>query len=581
MPLLINAPARRILSRTFTKVSRGITFLMNRPGQPITRRLPLLSHLPEPADLLSLMQLAQNYPGEQIEVSWNLNSYLYTLVAQLPAPGGKNAGRQSYAVEWTLLSCDMSNGRKTQVWKHTSSDAEFITSFLAVLPGASSGKITELQAPSAAPAFGQPPRRSPSHENAAAPAGVQPLQNPSSTVPGRPEPGAAPQTADMTAGMTLSGDLSEVELVGILQSVALLRMTGCLEVHDRLDEAFLFFDEGILVHAAYETTLASEQSGITGDRVLLELLLWSSGQFSFRPGKKVPEKSVNRRLDALLTEGASLKEYWKYLLANGMELEANVSRTRANLSREEFDCIVGQGLPIELGLQQRVYLEVNGRRTLQDIISKYGLPRLVWVPVIYNLHNSKLISFSSTQLKSESRRQPPCVPDNLTLSQARSRLTRIESGMMTYELFYHFLLLEFERAKKQNSHFFSVIVFSIHDLKTREPLSILSVGKITEYIEQAKEGLDILAHFRDSDFVMLCPYRDVQQAGVLAEKVVNSLKQCSLQGMQFEELRLAFGVAGTPQNCTNPVQLLGLAEAARDLALSENRLIAFSNNRTA
>jgi len=540
-------------------------------------RLPILSDVPALTDLKTLLQLAQSYPGEPVEACWFADGFAYTLVAKLPALNPKNLHRKNISAsdtEWSLLTRSITSNHSEIAWTHTSADVEFITNLLSVLPGAAppAGKTT---------VFGL---TKPSLNSQEAQASPQPALQPTST--------PAPQSAqdktqqivpDAAGGMNLSGDLSEVELTGVLQSIALLRMTGCLEVHAQLDEVTLFFDDGAFVHALYETTLGSgDTPRVAGERVLLELLLWDRGKFFFRPGKKALEKTVTRRLEGLLMEGATLQDYWRYLQKHNVDNECVPTRIRADLSREEFVTIVSQGIPIDLPLQQKVYLEINGLRTLQDVVSKLSMPRLIWVPLIFNLHNSKVITFKDRkrQTADDVALEVP-IPNNLILDKVRGSLVRIESGMMSYELFYHFLQLEFERLKRQNNHLISVVVFSIFSARNNEPLSVLTISKLTEYIDRAKDPLDLLAHYRDNDFILMCPYRDLQNTAGLLERITNSLKQVQIEGLQFQDLRLACGLASVPQNCNQLVQLISFAETAKNLALKEKRLLGVCPHRQA
>lgn len=524
-------------------------------------------HSPRPSDLQNLFQMSQSHPGELIELCWVLDTIIFTLTACRPAPTNQAKGimnRKTLApadTEWTLRTQASANSVHEQAWTHATADLELISNLLSILPGSKTApnQITQFTSNPA-------PRVTEQYQ--------MPAAQPASQFPQAPNQESAQanpqQKPDSAGGMVLSGDLCEVDLTGILQSIALLRMTGCLGVHDRLDEVTLYFDDGVLVHAHYESSLSGSTTA-TGDRVLLELLLWEAGKFNFKHGKKVPEKTVNRRLESLLMEGTTLKDYWKHLHSNGLDMETPVSRIRTDLSKEQFDSIVSQGLPIDLSLQQQVYLEINGKRSLYDIISKFGMTRAVWVPLIFNLQNSQLIKFGTRQGTNEVQITTSLF-DQMRVNHARNSLVRIESGMMSYDLFIHYLQLEFERVRKHPQHHFSVTVFSIHDQQTKEPLSVLSISKITESIEQLKDTIDILAHYREHDFIILGPYRDAQKSAAQAERIANMLKQGKIEGIQNIGLKFGFGIASFPQ-CTDIVQLLTSAEEAKQKAMNENSLI--------
>jgi GGDEF domain-containing protein len=538
---------------------------VNKPGKPVTR-LAALGAEPGPGDLRNLMEFAKRKPGELAEISWPGEGCTYILRVHLPvARAGNLKAIKPTDIEWTFMTRKSPTAVPEIHWTHACADLEFISNLLIVqrdspcAPNAGDPQVPERQIGRARISFSSL-------------AGV-PKEKPAPV----PEPELSPAVGFPPGGMVLSGELTDVELIGILQSIALMRMSGSLEVNFRLNEALLFFEEGVLVHAVHQSTVAAKAApSLTGDQVLLDLLLWDSGHFKFSPGMKAPKKSVERRLDALLIEGAALQDYWKGLVKAGMKLEKSVKRTRSDLRFEEFSARVAEGLPLDPELQRKLYLEINGKSSLQDIVSRLKLPRLRWVPLVFNLQNLGLVSFAGASAHGAESVSPP-VPDYLTLNKVRNCLIRMETGLMTYELFYYFLQLEFERARIESSHIFSVIVFSI--LGLQEPLSVLSIIQLSERINRVKDELDMVAHYRESEFIMMCPCKDAGKAASLAKQAFESLKQRSLPGIKADGLKMAFGVAEVPVNSTQITRLLSQAEAARISAATAGRLIAISSEK--
>lgn len=538
---------------------------MSKSGKTTTNnRLPMLQDVPGNSQLKHLFHLAQNFAGELIELPWEVDGGIYVLSAYCPVAQGQKGimTRKSAAntsTEWALTTQGAGDPAPQEAWRHTSADLELIENLLAVIPR--SGKETTTTFFSQGVKQAQAQQAAPTQTEQQQPAASQAAeQNKAKT--------------DAGSGMSLSGEIAELDLNGILQSINLMKMTGCLELHRSLDEVFLFFEEGSLVHALHESTLGNSKSS-TGDRVLLETLLWEDGQFSFKQGKKSPDRSVNRPLDAIAKEGAALKDFWKHLLGNGCDIDATVLR-RNDLAKEQYDKAVAQGLKVDLALQQAIYLDVNNKKSLNDIVSsKFNMPRSAWLPYIFNLQKLGLIRFAPKPTTAEVAQNKPLI-DEMKVDKARSSLLRIESGMISYDLFLHFLQLEFERVNRYPAHFFSLIVFAIHDERTKEALSVLSVGKLTESIEQCKAKIDLLAHFREHDFVILCPYQNEQKTAALAERIGNALKQVQLEGLQAENLKLAFGVAGFPAH-TQILQLLSAAEAAKDKSMQSGVLVSLAD----
>lgn len=564
---------------------------MNRPTkQNVNPKLPMLHHTPGLKELLHVAQMAQNYPGEIIEQSWLVDPQVYILTAFRGGSGNRGImtakKTNTNDTTWTLTSKASLTSHTNHEWTQISSDVEFIENLLSVLP---------FRAPSAAPSEPTPSTSNPSqdhtnlrHEQNASQANSNPYLNqlnasayaqPSSAQPISQSPSPA-QNSNFNQGFAqpepntaLSGNFKTSDLSGTLRTIVMSRMTGYLEVHDKLDELSLFFDEGLLVHAVYESTLTGATVA-TGDQVLVELIVRDSGDYDFRNGKRVPERTIRSTFELLFEQAKAIKNYWKEMQANGVDLDSTLQRTQ-NLNKEQFDALLKRGLPVNQELQTAFYLETASKKTLGDICAKLNLTLTVWVPVLYNLIKLDLLSASSSQNAALADKSA-IVIDEIKVNHARNNIVRIESGMMSYDLFIHFLQLEFERAKKKADHFFSVIVFSIHDMHTREPLSVLSVGKLTDTIESTKDKLDLLAHFREHDFIILSPYSSANQCATLAEKISAAIKTANLEGIQGKDLQLAFGVASFPQS-TSLLTLLGHAEAAKNKATETNSLVSIHN----
>ncbi len=108
--------------------------------------------------------------------------------------------------------------------------------------------------------------------------------------------------------MSLAGTLSELELIELLQMIGLSRKSGVLEIHGRVDSAWLAIREGAVTRVArtdceLEAKLLCEAEGIdpgseearrllmqTGLDALLELLSWRQGRFWFRAASDPAEE---------------------------------------------------------------------------------------------------------------------------------------------------------------------------------------------------------------------------------------------------------------------------------------------------
>ncbi len=540
---------------------------MNRPTkQNVNTKLPMIYHTPGLKELNQMAQMAQTYPGELIEQSWMIEPQVFILTAFRGGSGNRGImtakKTSSSETTWTLTSKASITSHTNHEWTQVSSDVEFIDNLLSVLPIRSAATAPE----------NPPTQAQQGHEPYRQEQGITQQQNANSapiSQGGQANFASSFAQTESPNNIALSGNFRTSDLSATLRTIVMSRMTGCLEVHDKLDELSLFFEEGLLVHAQYESTLTGAVVAV-GDQVLLELIVRDSGDFDFRPGKCVPERTIRATFEALFEQAKAIKTYWKELQTKGIDIDSSLQRTQ-NLTREQFEAVTRRGIQVNQNLQAAFYLESANKKTLGDIASKLNLTLTTWVPILYNLIKLELVSASSSQNAVMDR--SGIVIDEIKVNHARNNIVRIESGMISYDLFIHFLQMEFERAKKRADHFFSVIVFSIQDMHTGEPLSVLSVGKLTDTIESAKDKLDLLAHFREHDFIILSPFCTAQQCAALAEKIASSIKGANLEGIQGRDLRLALGVASYPQS-NNLVSLLENAEAAKNKAAQNNVLVS-------
>ncbi len=75
------------------------------------------------------------------------------------------------------------------------------------------------------------------------------------------------------AKATLEGDLKNLQVPNLLQSINLAKMTGKLDVRSKTESAEVYFQDGIPLHAAIKDT--------KGDAALIELITWTLGEFRF------------------------------------------------------------------------------------------------------------------------------------------------------------------------------------------------------------------------------------------------------------------------------------------------------------
>jgi predicted regulator of Ras-like GTPase activity (Roadblock/LC7/MglB family) len=140
--------------------------------------------------------------------------------------------------------------------------------------------------------------------------------------------------------MAINGTLSDIGFVSLLQFPNSSRKTGLLTVITMDGKAEFYYRKGELVHARYGKK--------TGTDVLVDIVDWSEGQFTFEPGLEPEETTIKDDLHHVLM--CALKERderKKDQDENGVspvELDAELSGRLDELMKSasgiEFICVV-------------------------------------------------------------------------------------------------------------------------------------------------------------------------------------------------------------------------------------------------
>ncbi len=160
--------------------------------------------------------------------------------------------RVSY-VEWTLI--DVEHSHLPPLWSHRTTD-------LAVLLGMIHLEISKTSSASvpAQPAVGVHLMTT----QEIPPGGFmqqamqQSMQQSPQNSGGMPDMGNAASGTYATFGVNLSGELEDIDLFGVLQSVSICKMTGRLEIVEGMRQIEVYFEDGTPIHATKEDALLVE-----------------------------------------------------------------------------------------------------------------------------------------------------------------------------------------------------------------------------------------------------------------------------------------------------------------------------------
>lgn len=91
-----------------------------------------------------------------------------------------------------------------------------------------------------------------------------------------------------------SGAISVQTLPDVVQLYALSNSTGLLRVNHGKENGQIFFEQGAVVHAVTD--------GAQGEEAFYEVMRWSAGEFSMRPGQRAQTRSIGASWQELLME---------------------------------------------------------------------------------------------------------------------------------------------------------------------------------------------------------------------------------------------------------------------------------------
>jgi GGDEF domain-containing protein len=368
---------------------------------------------------------------------------------------------------------------------------------------------------------------------------------------------------------TLEGDLTKMQAPNLLQSITMAKMTGRLDCKDKNENAKLYFSDGTLVHAEIKDTV--------GDEAVIDFITWTAGEFRFWPDEKTGEKTVNRRLEAMLMEGVTMLDQVKYLESANLKPESCLVKRNAIISEQEFAQRITKGAPIGLQPQLDVYEQIDNRSSLADILRKVPMKKTEWVPIMFNLLTCGLVQVTDQQISRSGSMRSVGI-DEATLQSVTKHLIRPESGIMTFPAFLYFLDQEYLRYEYFNFPF-SLIVFSLGNRQGSqngpvEALQMLAVKRAMQRISLVKRPIDLIGHYEMFDYAVLLPNSNVKAAAALAHRIVDVLREAPLTAdLDPRSLVFAFGVAGVPEDCQELDKLLQFAKNARDASKQSNRIV--------
>lgn len=549
-------------------------------SQQKTVRLPKQMAIPSYGDVQFLMQEAQKMAGRVVELPFSSADKKTDFVLSVRYETRDVDPDQSMDPEWALTQ--YSGGPPRIMWKHPCRDLSLICNFILQAGGGDAlGDVlptgSMMSAGSAASGGGES-QSTGAYNPVATTSGLAPTRM---TLPGGSAPAEAPNISfdppRLGAKATLEGDLNKLQVPNLLQSINLAKMTGRLDIKTKVDACQVFFQEGIPLHCYLKDN--------QGDSALAELITWTAGEFRFWPDEKTHDRTVNRRLDAILMEGVTLLDQWKYLETAGLKQESCLVRKNAMMSEQELSARLEKGAPLPLEQQIEFYDMVDNRNTLSDLLRKRPMQKTQWVPLLFNLVSCGLVQITD-QAPAQNRlaRLKSIGVDENQFQSVIKTLTRSETGIFNYYAFIYFLEQEYLRYEYFNLPF-SLIVFSLgirkggDDSPVVEALQMIAIRRAMQRIGLVKRQIDALGHYETFDYAILLPNTNAAAAAALANRISDVLREAPLASdMDSRALALAFGVATVPEDCVDLDRLIQFAKKARDEAKNGKKRVVLARD---
>ncbi len=195
------------------------------------------------------------------------------------------------------------------------------------------------------------------------------------------------KTQQILTAPVLMGELSEFNLVHILQLLNECNASGVLQVKKGALYGVMYFEHGQIIDAHVLT--------YDGEDALYEIFLWLSGKFAFHSLPIQRPKTIKRPTEDLILTGARYDERWRKLCKLGISsntiLKAKSNEDILRMIAEEEEGT------IHLAQADQEFLQAaDGTKTLNEIANQLGYNRRKLVTILSFLLTNNFLDIIST-----------------------------------------------------------------------------------------------------------------------------------------------------------------------------------------
>lgn len=186
----------------------------------------------------------------------------------------------------------------------------------------------------------------------------------------------------------LTGELSEFNLVHILQLLNECNANGVLQVKKGALYGVIYFEHGQIMDAQVLT--------YNGEDAIYEIFLWLTGKFAFFSMNVQRLSTIKRPTEDLILTGARYDERWRKLCKMGI----NSNTILKAKSKEEIERMIAEEEEgtIHLAQADQEFLDAaDGVKTLGEIAHQLGYNRRKLVTILSFLLTNNLLDIISTE----------------------------------------------------------------------------------------------------------------------------------------------------------------------------------------
>jgi hypothetical protein len=359
---------------------------------------------------------------------------------------------------------------------------------------------------------------------------------------------------------SLQGNLRNIQIGNLFQSINMNQMNGVLEIIASHNKANVYFVDGNPIHATLR--------GAEGTEAMIQLQAWEEGEFTFYDERVSVAKTIDRGLIGLLMEGAKYIDHSKYLTQSLLTHESYLIPVDGT---DLEQALLSNGVECKLSDVIAIFKLIDGAKTWGEVLRDIELAKSEWVPVMFTLLSCGLVRISTApgkmrQITVENRM------DWKSVHSFESGLCRADSGLYTHPALLYFLAQEWYKFESMQVPF-SLLAFGFatksDDPKLQVPFSSKAIAELREKVFRAKHKYDMLCHFGAFSYAMLLPMSTRKSADRQAETIAEICSSLKISE-DYEPSRIEFrgGIANVPEDCKSLDEVLALVEGGLGFRVS-------------